>query len=125
MPSYIPLSSTPLSLPKDTYIYTLVPLPSSHSSPSSPPTNLAALASDNSVRIFPLSSSSAGALPQTPTVTLANVHEGGGTCLKALNDVDGANMLVTAGRDGAVRCWDWRVGGRKAGMEFWGAGGGE
>lgn len=80
------LSST-LGLPANSYIYTLVPTSR----------GLAAISSDDSLRIFDPSS------PSSQPFTWSNVNASV-TCLKHFND----NVVATAGRDGFVRFWDVR-----------------
>ena len=82
------LASSSLSLPPDTYIYSLARTQS----------GCAAISSDDSLRVFDPSSLSL-------IHTAANAHKGL-TCLEA--DSQGRGY-VTAGRDGAVKCWDDRA----------------
>ena len=93
-----PLFSTSLSLPPDSYIYTLAPTSGS----------LAALSSDDSLRVFDPSA------PTHVTFTQKSVNQSV-TSLKACSE----GVLATAGRDGAVRFWDvrQRAGGKSA-LEF-------
>lgn len=80
-----------LSLPLGSFIYSVLPI-------GDP---LAAISSDDSLRIFDRASL---ALVQT----IEKTH-GGVTCLEYLSAT--ANTLcLTAGRDAAVRCWDPRLG---------------
>ena len=89
------LASSSLALPPDSYIYSILDTKSIAS-------NLAAISSDDSLRIFD---------PQTLQVVsggiFEKVHEGL-TCARALNDE--GHALATAGRDGLVRGWDSRTG---------------
>lgn len=87
-----------LSLPKDSYIYAL----------RQTNTSLAALSSDDSIRIFDPKT-----LQLLPSGIISRVHESV-TCLETYSE-DG-NVLATAGRDGLVKCWDQRTG--KAVMQF-------
>ncbi|KAL1635839.1 hypothetical protein SLS56_001534 [Neofusicoccum ribis] len=87
-----------LSLPKDSYIYAL----------RQTNTSLAALSSDDSIRIFDPKT-----LQLLPNGIISRVHESV-TCLETYSE-DG-NVLATAGRDGLVKCWDRRT--RKAVMQF-------
>ncbi|OJD32959.1 wd domain-containing protein [Diplodia corticola] len=87
-----------LSLPTDSYIYSLRPTN----------TALAALSSDDSIRIFDPKT-----LQLLPGGVISRVHESV-TCLEPYSE-DG-NVLATAGRDGLVKCWDRRT--KKAVMEF-------
>lgn len=89
------LASSGLSLPSDTYIYSLARLA----------TSCAAISSDDSLRYFDPTNLSL-------VHTVAKAHEGI-TCLKATSDGKG---LVTAGRDGVVRCWDERA--KSAGVKM-------
>ena len=89
------LASSGLSLPADTYIYSLART-----------TNLcAAISSDDSLRYFD---------PTNLALVhnVANAHQGI-TCLKSTSDGKG---LVTAGRDGSVKCWDERA--KSAGLQM-------
>ncbi|KAL0259078.1 hypothetical protein SLS55_006583 [Diplodia seriata] len=87
-----------LSLPSDSYIYSLRPTA----------TALAALSSDDSLRIFDTKT-----LQLLPGGVISRVHESV-TCLEPYSDE--GNVLATAGRDGLVKCWDRRT--RKAVMDF-------
>lgn len=92
------VSESDLSLPKDSYIYALRQIN----------TALAALSSDDSIRIFDPKT-----LRLVPDGIITRAHESV-TCLETYSE-DG-NILATAGRDGLVKCWDRRT--RKAVMEF-------
>ncbi|KAL1644382.1 hypothetical protein SLS58_004296 [Diplodia intermedia] len=87
-----------LSLPTDSYIYSLRPTA----------TALAALSSDDSLRIFDTKT-----LQLLPGGVISRVHESV-TCLEPYSEE--GNVLATAGRDGLVKCWDRRT--RKAVMDF-------
>lgn len=89
------LASSALSLPNDTYIYSL----------ARTTTLCAAISSDDSLRYFDPTNLSLAH-------TVSKAHEGI-TCLKATSDGKG---LVTAGRDGTVRCWDERA--KSAGVQM-------
>ena len=89
------LASSGLSLPNDTYIYSL----------ARTTTSCAAISSDDSLRYFDPTNLSL-------VHTVAKAHQGI-TCLKATSDGKG---LVTAGRDGTVRCWDERA--KSAGVQM-------
>jgi len=89
------LASSGLSLPNDTYIYSL----------ARTSTLCAAISSDDSLRYFDPTNLSL-------VHTVAKAHQGI-TCLKATSDGKG---LVTAGRDGTVRCWDERA--KSAGVQM-------
>ena len=86
------VASSNLSLPEDSYIYQLIPI---HESSS-----LAAISSDDSLRLFDTAS-----LQLKTDGLLDTVHDGI-TCLKAF-DAD-RSCLLTAGKDATVRCWDLR-----------------
>lgn len=109
------LSTSPSSLlPAGAYIYSIIPL---HPAKAGSAASLAAIASDNSLRLFDCAT-----LQPFDSVRLQ--HEGV-TCLRrwgrAEADADhagGADML-TAGRDGVVRGWDLRAGsGREQVLEL-------
>jgi WD40 repeat protein len=89
------LASSGLSLPNDTYIYSL----------ARTTTLCAAISSDDSLRYFDPSNLSL-------VHTVAKAHQGI-TCLKTTSDGKG---LITAGRDGTVRCWDERA--KSAGVQM-------
>ena len=88
------LQSSSLSLPPDSYIYSVIPVADNAA--------IAAISSDDSLRIFDPTT-----LQLTSNYASGKVHEGV-TCLKNL-DAD-AGILVTVGRDATVRCWDPRTG---------------
>ncbi|KAF1991136.1 WD40 repeat-like protein [Aulographum hederae CBS 113979] len=97
------------ALPSTPYIYNLVPL--SHQTsptnfkPLSSSTPLATISSDNSLRLYDPST-----LKILPDGELKNVHESV-TCLgRFAPENEDVNVLVTAGRDAAVRSWDRRNG---------------
>ncbi|KAF2095942.1 WD40 repeat-like protein [Rhizodiscina lignyota] len=97
-------ASSSLSLPPDSYIYNILPL-SARTSPIAyaPPTRLAALCSDDSVRILDAKSLEANGV-------LKDVNESV-TCLERFaRDGEECNVLATTGRDGRVRFWDVRTG---------------
>jgi WD40 repeat protein len=89
------LASSGLLLPNDTYIYSL----------ARTTTLCAAISSDDSLRYFDPTDLSL-------VHAVAKAHQGI-TCLKATSDSKG---LVTAGRDGIVRCWDERA--KSAGVQM-------
>jgi WD40 repeat protein len=89
------LASSGLSLPDDTYIYSL----------ARTTTLCAAISSDDSLRYFDPSNLSL-------VHTVVKAHQGI-TCLKTTSDGKG---LITAGRDGTVRCWDERA--KSAGVQM-------
>lgn len=86
------MSESSLSLPTGSYIYKLI-----HTSQNAA---LAAISSDDSLRVFnpeQLQLQASGIFHKT--------HEGV-TCLEPF-DAD-PHCILTAGRDGAARCWDLR-----------------
>lgn len=90
-------ASSSLSLPADSYIYSITP---------SSPGSFAAISSDDSLRVFDAAN---GSLSH-PSVIAAKSHRNGVTSLKtyAGNSPQQQQLLVTGGRDGAVRLWDVR-----------------
>ncbi|KAF4313804.1 hypothetical protein GTA08_BOTSDO01487 [Botryosphaeria dothidea] len=92
------VAETDLSLPKDSYIYNL----------RQTNTALAALSSDDSIRIFDPKT-----LQLLPNGIIGRAHDSV-TCLQPYSE-DG-NVLATSGRDGLIKCWDRRT--KKAVMEF-------
>lgn len=91
------VASSNLSLPPDTYIYSVLPI----GLPSTSPTQLAALCSDDSLRLI------SPDLSLSTLKTHANVNASV-TCANRFSD-DG-NLIATAGRDGLVRVLDARSG---------------
>lgn len=89
------LASSGLSLPSDTYIYSLARTTAL----------CAAISSDDSLRYF-------DPINLSLVHTVAKAHQSI-TCLKATSDGKG---LVTAGKDGTVRCWDERA--KSAGVQM-------
>ena len=87
-------ATSELSLSSNSYIYSIV------SCPERP--DIAAISSDDSLRII-----DATRLQETNKGTYRNVHAGV-TCLRLLPDQ--SNILLTAGRDAAIRGWDIRSG---------------
>lgn len=81
-----------LSLPADSYIYKIIQVNS----------NLAAISSDDSLRLVDLKT-----LHEIPGGVLDNVHDGV-TCLQAVDD--DPNSVMTAGRDAVVQRYDLRNG---------------
>ena len=83
------VNSSSLLLPEGTYIYKLEPIGP----------NLAIISSDDSLRVLD---------PETLdlSTTIKESHDGV-TCLASRD-----NILFTAGRDGHIRCWDCRTGGK-------------
>ena len=92
MNQLINVTSSSLSLPSGTYIYSIVPVS----------TRLAALSSDDSIRVFDKST-----LTLLPGGCLSSVHDGV-TCISVYDETTGE--LATAGKDGRLRCWDVRSG---------------
>ena len=90
-----PVASSSLSLPSGSYIYSLaVALPGS---------SLAAISSDNSLRLFDVRSL------QVVSVTAGSAHENGVTTLTEYGAGGSERrLLATGGRDGKVRLWDAR-----------------
>ncbi|KAK4983908.1 hypothetical protein LTR50_006941 [Elasticomyces elasticus] len=88
--SFSQVASTDLSLPSDTYIYSLA---------QNTAGNLATVSSDDSVCFLDRDTLASSAK--------SNQLHTGVTCVTAL--ADHASSFLTAGRDGAVRCWDPRV----------------
>lgn len=87
-----------LSLPVDSYIYSLVPARQ----------GLGVIASDDSLYVLDRET-----LKVLPGGQIPHIHDGV-TCLKGF-DVEG-NLLATAGRDGRVEGWDLRS--QKPAIEF-------
>ncbi|KAE8341130.1 hypothetical protein BDV24DRAFT_151532 [Aspergillus arachidicola] len=92
-------ASSSLSLAQDNYIYSIT---------SSSPGSFAAIASDDSLRVF-----DAASLSHVSVVT-ADAHKGV-TSLKSYDA--GQQLLATGGRDGRVKLWDLRNGKRSAVVE--------
>lgn len=88
------LQSSSLSLPSGSYIYSVIPVTNN--------TTVAAISSDDTLRIFDSTS-----LQVISDFAVGKVHEGV-TCLKNLDAK--AGVLVTAGRDARIRCFDPRTG---------------
>lgn len=106
--------SSGLSLPEDSYVYSIVPTSAQVSNNSYAPlassgSHLAVLSSDNSIRIVDPTSLQ---LVQA----LQNVNQSV-TCLKRMAPpAEECRVLITSGRDGLVRCWDTRTNSKT--MEF-------
>lgn len=92
-------ASSSLSLAQDNYIYSIA---------SSSPGAFAAIASDDSLRVF-----DAASLGHV-SVVAANAHKGV-TSLKSYDPSQ--QLLATGGRDGRVKLWDLRNGKRSAVVE--------
>ncbi|MCJ1418563.1 hypothetical protein MMC32_004911 [Xylographa parallela] len=87
-----PFATSSLSLPTNSYIYCIKAVGRS----------LAAISSDDSLRVFD---------PVTLQVSADRVFQNAHTGIVCLENVgDEIESLVTAGRDGYVRCWDLRSG---------------
>lgn len=89
------VSGSSLSLPADSYVYKI--LQTKHQIGA-----LAAISSDDSLRIFDPE------MLQLKAGGLFNKTHEGITCLETF-DAD-PHCVLTAGRDGAGRCWDLRSG---------------
>ena len=95
----LPIAQSSPSLPANSYIYTVTPAGS----------NLSAICSDDSLRVFdPLT------LQSISDRTVSHVHEGM-TCLAEHGE---SSCLFTAGRDGLVKAWDHRSGQRALELEL-------
>ncbi|KAB8269809.1 WD40-repeat-containing domain protein [Aspergillus minisclerotigenes] len=92
-------ASSSLSLAQDNYIYSIA---------SSSPGSFAAIASDDSLRVFDAASLS------HVSVVASDAHKGV-TSLKSYDA--GQQLLATGGRDGKVKLWDLRNGKRSAVVE--------
>ena len=89
-----PFATSSLSLPINSYIYCIKPVGR----------NLAAISSDDSLRVFD---------PVTLQVSADRVFENAHAGVVCLENVSAdTESVVTAGRDGYVRCWDLRIGKR-------------
>jgi WD40 repeat protein len=101
-----PAAASSLSLPASSYIYAL-----SAASSSSEEGRLAAISSDDSLRIFDSRSL------KLLSVASAKTHEGVTSLKEYRGDASGHGhgLLATAGRDGAIRLWDVRAAGQGLG----------
>lgn len=97
MPALRSCSSSSLSLPAGSYIYSLCP-----SGPA-----LAAISSDNSLRRFDRNT-----LNLLPDGVVRDTHPAGVSSLCPVDGDDG--LLATCGRDGTVKLWDARSSGAAA-----------
>lgn len=93
-----PTAASSLSLPPDSYIYSI---------DASGSGSFAAISSDDSLRVF-----DAGSLGLVSLVS-AKTHDGGVTSLRTYRAGDHP-LLTTAGRDGLVKLWDLRTGNSSA-----------
>ncbi|KAJ5096734.1 hypothetical protein N7456_007455 [Penicillium angulare] len=88
------ISATTLSLPEDNYIYSIAPCA---------PGALAAISSDDSLRIFDVN------LDLGTSVISPKSHNEGVTCLRSYSTSD-SQLVTTGGRDGKAKLWDIRAG---------------
>lgn len=87
-------AASSLSLPADSYIYSIA---------ASAPGSFSAISSDDSLRVF-----DAASLDHVSLVA-AKTHDGGVTSLRSYGAGD-QPLLATGGRDGKVKLWDLRNG---------------
>jgi WD40 repeat protein len=87
------VASSTLSLPTDSYIYSITP---------SAPGTFAAISSDDSLRVFDAANLDRGSV-------VSNATHAGVTALRSFG-VGGSQLLATGGRDGKVKVWDVRAG---------------
>ncbi|KAF3481290.1 WD domain-containing protein [Arthroderma uncinatum] len=99
MDLYSPSASS-LSLPSESYIYSLCPSGAS---------SLAAISSDNSLRRFDRNT-----LALLPDGVVKDTHPAG---VSSLCTADGDGLLATCGKDGTVKVWDGRSSGAVAVFE--------
>jgi WD repeat-containing protein 89 len=106
MLAFRPVASSSLSLPSGSYIYSLAA--------ALPGLSLAAISSDDSLRLFDVRSL------QVVSVTAGSTHENGVTTLTEYTSGVGTErgLLVTGGRDGKVRLWDVRSASGKPMLEM-------
>jgi WD repeat-containing protein 89 len=105
MLAFRPVASSSLSLPSGSYIYSLAA--------ALPGLSLAAISSDDSLRLFDVRSL------QVVSVTAGSTHENGVTTLTEYSGVGTERgLLVTGGRDGKVRLWDVRSASGKPMLEM-------
>jgi len=88
------LQSSSLSLPSDSYIYSVIPVIGN--------TTIAAISSDDTLSIFDSTT-----LQVISNCAFGKIHDGV-TCLKNLDAK--AGVLVTVGRDAKIQCFDPRTG---------------
>ncbi|RJE18693.1 WD repeat protein [Aspergillus sclerotialis] len=93
-----PTAASSLSLPPDSYIYSI---------DASSSGSFAAISSDDSLRVF-----DAGSLDLISLVS-AKTHDGGVTSLRTYSAGDHP-LLTTVGRDGLAKLWDLRTGNSSA-----------
>jgi len=87
------VASSTLSLPPDNYIYSIT---------ASGPGTLAAISSDDSLRVFETANLDRGSV-------VSNATHDGVTSLRRFA-VGESQLLATGGRDGKVKVWDVRAG---------------
>lgn len=95
-------ASSSLSLPVENYIYSITA--------ASPGSSFAAIASDDSLRVF--DSTDIGRV----SVIAPKTHSNGVTALKPYQQQQ--QVLVTGGRDGKVKVWDLRKGSGEVAVEM-------
>lgn len=88
-------ATSSLSLPPQSYVYTIIPIKEN--------AGIAAISSDDSLRVV-----DSNTLQILSNGIIPNVHAGV-TCLDVIVN-ENVNCLLTAGRDGLVKCWDLRSG---------------
>lgn len=95
------VASTDLSLPRNTYIYSLITCaPRATPYTFAPGGPLAAISSDDSLRFIDITT-------LTPQFGFVDEAHRSVTCLSRFDDE--GNVVVTSGRDGYVRFWDRRI----------------
>lgn len=105
MHTLTPSASSSLSLPPQNYIYSITA--------ASPSSSFAAIASDDSLRVFDAATgAAAGGDFNRVSVVAPKSHKEGVTALQTYSAQE--QVLVTGGRDGKARVWDLR-GGKRVG----------